>query len=46
MVASSKQLIGEKYPISEGVICLLPESERGADLGDGKFYEENPFGLA
>lgn len=36
---------GEKFPISDGVVCLLPEAERGADLGDGKFYEENPFGL-
>jgi hypothetical protein len=36
---------GEKFPISDGVICLLLENERGADLGDGKFYEENPFGL-
>lgn len=33
------------FPISEGVVVLLPETERGADLGDGNFYEENPFGL-
>ncbi|MFH2108808.1 MAG: class I SAM-dependent methyltransferase [Chrysiogenia bacterium] len=36
---------GKKFPVSEGVVVLLPEAERGADLGDGKFYEENPFGL-
>lgn len=36
---------GGKYPVTEGVVVLLPENERGADLGDGKFYEENPFGL-
>jgi SAM-dependent methyltransferase len=27
------------------VICLLTEEERGKDLGDKRFYEENPFGL-
>lgn len=36
---------GEKYSVSDGVVVLLSEDERGADLGDGKFYEENPFGL-
>lgn len=36
---------GEKYPVYEGVLCLIKENERGADLGDAKFYEENPFGV-
>ena len=36
---------GKKFPVIDGVICLLNEEERGRDLGDSKFYEENPFGL-
>ncbi len=36
---------GEKYPVYDGVLCLIKENERGADLGDSKFYEENPFGI-
>lgn len=35
---------GETYPIIDGIICLLKEDERNADLGDGKFYDSNPFG--
>ena len=31
---------GEKFPVIDGVICLLNEEERGKDLGDSKFYEE------
>ena len=36
---------GKKFPVIDGVICLIKEQERGKDLGDDKFYEENPFGL-
>jgi len=36
---------GKKFPVIDGVICLLKEEERDKDLGDNKFYEENPFGL-
>jgi ubiquinone/menaquinone biosynthesis C-methylase UbiE len=36
---------GKKFPVIDGVICLLKEDERGKDLGDSKFYEEKPFGL-
>jgi ubiquinone/menaquinone biosynthesis C-methylase UbiE/uncharacterized protein YbaR (Trm112 family) len=36
---------GKKFPVIDGVICLLEEEERGKDLGDDRFYEENPFGL-
>ena len=36
---------GEQYPILDnGIICLLKEDERGADLGDAHFYESHPFG--
>jgi len=35
---------GELYPIIDGILCLLKEGERGNDLGDGKFYNNNPFG--
>ena len=34
----------ELYPIIDGILCLLKEDERGNDLGDGKFYDNNPFG--
>lgn len=36
---------GEKYPVYDGVLCLIKTNERGIDLGDSKFYEENPFGI-
>lgn len=36
---------GERYPVQEGVICLIEERERGRDLGDAKFYEDKPFGI-
>ncbi len=36
---------GTKFPVIQGIICLLSQEERGRDLGDNKFYEENPFGL-
>ncbi|GEM_PF-6008468 len=36
---------GKKYPVYDGVLCLIKEEDRGADLGDAKFYEENPFGV-
>jgi len=36
---------GGKYPVYEGVVCGIAESERGGDLGDAKFYEDNPFGV-
>jgi SAM-dependent methyltransferase len=36
---------GEKFPVMEDIYCLLPREERGKDLGDKKFYEENPFGV-
>jgi len=36
---------GRAFPVIDGVICLIPPEQRGKDLGDGKFYEENPFGL-
>jgi SAM-dependent methyltransferase len=36
---------GTEYPVYDGVVCGLPMDERGSDLGDAKFYEENPFGV-
>lgn len=36
---------GEKFPVIDNVLCLIRESDRGDDLGDKKFYEENPFGV-
>ena len=36
---------GEQFPIVDGVFCLLRKEERGADLGDARFYEEKPFGV-
>jgi ubiquinone/menaquinone biosynthesis C-methylase UbiE len=36
---------GQRFPIIDGIVCLLTAEERGTDLGDKKFYEENPFGL-
>ncbi len=36
---------GASYPVIDGIICLIPEEERGQDLGDAKFYEEHPFGV-
>ena len=36
---------GEKFPVYDGVLCLIKENERGNDLGDAKFYEDNPFGI-
>jgi SAM-dependent methyltransferase len=36
---------GEAYPILDGIICLLAAEERGGDLGDARFYDQNPFGL-
>lgn len=35
---------GRKFPIMNGIVCLLQEGERGVDVGDGKFYDTNPFG--
>ena len=32
------------FPVLEGILCLLDEAERGADLGDAGFYDEHPFG--
>lgn len=37
---------GGRFPIVDGILCLLPEAERGADLGDGRFYDRHPFGEA
>jgi SAM-dependent methyltransferase len=36
---------GTEFPVYDGVVCGLPVDERGSDLGDAKFYEENPFGV-
>ncbi len=36
---------GEIYPVIDGVVGLIREEDRGQDLGDKKFYEENPFGV-
>lgn len=36
---------GTEYPVYDGVVCGLPVNERGSDLGDAKFYEDNPFGV-
>ena len=35
---------GRRFPVVDGILCLLPEEERGADLGDGRFYDEHLFG--
>ncbi len=37
--------LGEKFPIIDGIACLIHEKDRDQDLGDKKFYEENPFGV-
>lgn len=36
---------GERFPVIDGVLCLIDERERGRDLGDAKFYEDKPFGI-
>jgi SAM-dependent methyltransferase len=35
---------GETFPIMDGILCLLNPDERNVDLGDGGFYDRNPFG--
>ncbi len=35
---------GEKFPVLNDIIYLLPEDERNADLGDESFYDSSPFG--
>jgi len=35
---------GREFPILDGILCLLNEEERDSDLGDGRFYDDNPFG--
>ena len=35
---------GSQFPVEDRILCLLPESERGVDLGDGGFYDRHPFG--
>jgi SAM-dependent methyltransferase len=35
---------GQHFPILDGIIGLLREADRVADLGDGGFYDDHPFG--
>jgi len=37
--------LGEKFPIIDGIAGLIHEKDREQDLGDKRFYEENPFGV-
>lgn len=36
---------GEVFPVIDGIACLIHEDQREEDLGDKRFYEENPFGV-
>ncbi len=40
-----KTATGDSYPLLDGVVCGISPDDRGADLGDSKFYEDNPFGV-
>lgn len=35
---------GDRYPVQDGILWLLPRAARGADQGDDDFYDAYPFG--